>query len=155
MKKDYRNLWIMVLSVLLFVSTGWAGDHEKKMNSDDLKAHLEEALTNLSKAVTAGDADAIATFYTDDVKIMAPNAETTVGNDAIAAILAEQKPDADFTVDEVEMAGKWAWQTGKYTFKTPEGTQIDQGKYLAIWKKTDDGWLIHRDAFNSNIPLGQ
>ncbi len=31
-----------------------------------------------------------------------------------------------------------------------DGAQADAGKYLVLWKKTDAGWRMHRDIWNSN-----
>ena len=31
-----------------------------------------------------------------------------------------------------------------------KGDSIDRGKYLVLWKKTEDGWKMFRDSFSSD-----
>ena len=33
-----------------------------------------------------------------------------------------------------------------------DGSAYDRGKYILIWKRIADRWLIHRDMFNSALP---
>jgi len=57
------------------------------------------------------------------------------------------------TTDEVMGAGDLVIEVGKYTLTLPGGLQ-DSGKYMVVWKKGADGsWKLHRDIWNSNVPL--
>ena len=29
--------------------------------------------------------------------------------------------------------------------------QVDEAKYIVLWKKEDGRWKLHRDIFNSNL----
>jgi len=60
-------------------------------------------------------------------------------------------------VEEVKVAGDWAFARGNYTYTlTPkeEGKTIKgNGKYLSILAKQADGsWKFARDCFNNNAP---
>jgi len=49
--------------------------------------------------------------------------------------------------------GDTVFEVGKYTL-FGEGDQVlDNGKYIVIWKKDGEQWKLHRDIFNSNMPL--
>ena len=57
---------------------------------------------------------------------------------------------------EVQEAGNWAYETGKFVGTTPNGKVIADGKYLVIWKRDESGeWKTHRDIPNSNAPMKQ
>jgi hypothetical protein len=32
-----------------------------------------------------------------------------------------------------------------------DGKLFDDFKYLVLWKKTKEGWKMHRDSFSSNL----
>jgi ketosteroid isomerase-like protein len=53
---------------------------------------------------------------------------------------------------EIEGIGNMAFEVGKYTLSVDENI-IDNGKYIVIWKKVGEDWKLHRDIFNSNMPL--
>ncbi len=42
-------------------------------------------------------------------------------------------------------------EEGEYSLFVGE-TEVDQGKYLVLWKKEDGKWKFFRDIFNSNLP---
>ena len=49
------------------------------------------------------------------------------------------------------MAGDMVIETGGWTATDPAGTHLDHGNYLAVWKKTDHGWKMVRDIWNSSM----
>ena len=51
--------------------------------------------------------------------------------------------------------GDQVTEYGEYKLKfAPEGKPAgeDTGKYMVLWKKTEDGWQLHWDMFNTNLP---
>ena len=34
----------------------------------------------------------------------------------------------------------------------PDGQVTSQGKYSVIWKRTPEGWRLHRDIMNADAP---
>ena len=45
-----------------------------------------------------------------------------------------------------------AIELGHYALGLPDGTAVDEGTYLVVWKKSDEGWRLHRDIWNTNRP---
>src|SRR5439155_27228766 len=45
-----------------------------------------------------------------------------------------------------------AWETGRYTLIAKDGSTMDAGKYIVVWKHDDAGWKIYRDMWSSNSP---
>jgi ketosteroid isomerase-like protein len=60
-------------------------------------------------------------------------------------------------IEEVRVAGDWAFSRGTYAFtvipKAEGEIEKGDGKYLSILEKQDDGsWKLARDCFNLNEP---
>jgi hypothetical protein len=53
---------------------------------------------------------------------------------------------------EIESCGDMAWEVGNYKIAAVDGTTVDKGKYVTIWKFQDKKWKLHRDIFNSDLP---
>jgi uncharacterized protein (TIGR02246 family) len=107
----------------------------------------------------AGDADALGSYYTDDVIIMSPNSPLLRGKDAA---LAEHKSFLDqYTVEgqapsaDVRVSGNLAVARGTYTWtnihKADGSSVTDIGKWLAVFQRQSDGsWKYSWDIWNSD-----
>ena len=49
--------------------------------------------------------------------------------------------------------GDTAIEVGKFTLQGEGGQTVDEGKYLVVWKQADGQWKLHRDIFNSSMPV--
>lgn len=136
----------------LFVLTSLAADG---VVAQDDAAGIERANAALAAAVASGDADAAVALYTEDGMLMAPNAPAATGHDAIRAAFQEMIEagvgSLALTSDELEVFGDTAHEVGRYVLEAADGSHLDHGKYVVIWKRTDDGWKLHRDIFNSDM----
>lgn len=47
---------------------------------------------------------------------------------------------------------KTAIEDGVYKIHGPDGQEVDDGKYIVIWKKVNGKWRLHQDIFNSSRP---
>jgi len=56
-------------------------------------------------------------------------------------------------ITEVEAQGNLAFEVGEAPVFGPEGQQLDNSKYIVIWKKNGDDWKMHRDIYNSSNPI--
>jgi hypothetical protein len=36
--------------------------------------------------------------------------------------------------------------------KQSDGSIFDRGKYMVVWKRVGERWLIHRDMFSTSVP---
>jgi uncharacterized protein (TIGR02246 family) len=113
-------------------------------------------------ALNAGDPDAWVACFARDAAQMPPNEPPNIGTENIRAwssgMLTAFRAEFSLDIDEVELAGDWAFERGTYTIGlTPKsgGSPIhDNGKYLTIYQRqTDQSWLMARDIWNSNNPL--
>jgi len=112
-------------------------------------------------ALNDGDVNAwVAAFANDGVQ-MPPNAPANLGRESIRAwsqaFLAPFRVEFTLAVDEVQVAGAWAFERGTYTITlTPKASgepMQDSGKYLTIYQRQPGGaWGMARDIWNSNNP---
>ncbi len=52
---------------------------------------------------------------------------------------------------EVESYGDNAHEVGRYTIHLSDGDMIDFGKYVVVWKKERDQWLLHRHIWTTSM----
>jgi ketosteroid isomerase-like protein len=130
--------------------------------SAEATATIRGLSNDFARLFTAGQWDSVAAMYTPDAIVMAPNAPSMTGRDAIRAGFTgmAQMGSATLTLqaDTVLANGPLAVEQGRWTTSvtTPAGaTMADSGKYLVQWWKTDAGWRLARDIWNSDVPLPQ
>jgi uncharacterized protein (TIGR02246 family) len=112
------------------------------------------------KAYAAGDAAGVAANYADDAVLSAPGVPPARGIEAIRAfyahdVAASQAAGVTNTSDpatEIGVSGDLAWETGKYTVTTKDGSAVEVGKYTTVFTRRDGGWKIIRDTWNSDAP---
>ena len=113
-------------------------------------------------ALNAGDAKGWADQFTDDAVQMPPHFPTNAGIQAIrgwsGGFLSLFNCKFGLAVDEVRVAGDWAFERGSYNItlspKTGGPAMNDAGKYLTIYQRQSDGtWKMARDIWNSDVPM--
>jgi uncharacterized protein (TIGR02246 family) len=107
-------------------------------------------------AFNRGDAAGVAALYTEDAQLLPPNAGVMAGKEAIQAFWQGAMDmgiqSAQIETGEVERHGDTAIEVSKYTLGGAGGQQLDQGKFIVIWKQEGGQWKLHRDIFNSSMP---
>jgi ketosteroid isomerase-like protein len=121
------------------------------------KAILEKATARWMESFNTGNAEALAALYAEDAVVAPPNAPAIFGRDAIRADHQEQFATVGIAIEledlEFVIKGDLGYKAGRYRVRTEDDTLIDRGKYLEVWRKIDGTWLIHRDIYNSSLPL--
>ena len=107
-------------------------------------------------AFKMGDAAGIANLYTENGQLLPPNAGFLTGREAVQAvwqsILDMGAKEIKLDIVELEGYGDTAIETSTYTLYDESGQQLDQGKYIVIWKQLNGQWQLYRDIFNSSMP---
>ncbi len=107
-------------------------------------------------AFDARDSAALAAIYAEDGALMPPNSDTVIGRAAIEAFWADFQASgigAEIKDTEVYAHGDDGYTVGVYTVTDAGGATIDEGKYVVIYRNVDGKWQMHRDIWNSNLPL--
>ena len=118
------------------------------------KCALEAGAAAWMEAFTTKDLDAMTAFYSEDAVLLPPNAPAIFGRDAIRASIQEMFA-AGLAIEledlEIEVVGNLGYKAGRYRTRGEGGSLVDRGKYIEIWSKLDNGWVIHRDIWNSSV----
>lgn len=124
--------------------------------TQDVSAEIQALDEQFAAAVAAGDAAAVAALYTEDGMLLPPNGDFVSGKAAIQSfwrsVMDMGVASAKLTVVEAESFGDTAWEIGRYNLYTAAGDAIDEGKYIVVWQRTEAGWRLHRDIWNSSRP---
>lgn len=123
----------------------------------DATADIAAQNQRFGAALAAKDAAGIAALYTEDGSLLPPNAVAVQGRAAIQAFwqafIDMGATDGTLTTAEVSNTDTDAVEVGTWVVRAADGTVVDNGKYIVWWKKSDAGWQLHRDIFNSDRPV--
>ena len=109
------------------------------------------------KSFNQGDAEALASLYTEDAKILPPNMDIVEGRSTIqsywqGALDMGIKSFKGELID-LDASGNLGYFVGKYTLYDNDNQEVDQGKWISVLKNNDGKWKVHRDIFNTSLPL--
>jgi len=128
---------------------------ESKFNLSTAKAEIEAANKQFMTFLAAADSIGIGNLYTQDAKIMMPGAPSISGieniTSTISGMIKSGISNADLRTIEVWGTEDLITEEGEYSLFAGE-TEVDQGKYLVLWKKEDGNWKLFRDILNSDLP---
>ena len=119
---------------------------------------LDKLNAEFVAAFNAKDAARLASFYTEDASLMPPNQPLVKGRPNIEAYWrgAFEQGVANLQLKPVESAtsGTIGFEAGTATLtvKTPGGMMKDTSKYVVVFKRTDTGWKMAYDIYNSDAP---
>jgi ketosteroid isomerase-like protein len=108
-----------------------------------------------SQAINSGDLDALMSMYTSDCRVLPPNAPMEKGTAAARAEFGKMI-DAGLTIElgtlEATVAGDIGYRVGTYSLFGPDGSPVDAGKFIDVWRKTAAGWQTSNDMWSSDLP---
>jgi uncharacterized protein (TIGR02246 family) len=145
-----KDIQLTALSLLMIVALGACAPSGSQQSPE-----LAAAAGRWEAALNAGDLDAVVALYSEDCRLLPPNAEMAEGHDAVAAAFGEMiaaglKGDLD-TIEAV-VAGDIGYRVGTYSLLAPDGAVTDHGKYIETWKLVEGEWQISNDVWNSDTP---
>jgi uncharacterized protein (TIGR02246 family) len=119
------------------------------------KAMIQRQDDKWAEAFNKGDAAALAAMYTEDAYALPAGHDMVKGRAAIEAFWKEamqQLGDAKLVVVDVAPLGpRAAREIGTFTFKTKaQSPQPVVGKYVVVWRKLGNNWLLATDIWNMN-----
>lgn len=120
----------------------------------DTKAAIEAMTAKWEAALNAGDAAAMTGLYAKDAALMPPGGEPVKGHDAITEVwggMTSEGVTGKLKAVEVYGMGDMAVEVGTYTLNSADGSHLDHGKYMVLYKKVDGEWYLYRDMWNSSM----
>ena len=123
--------------------------------TSDVATSITTNNKKLCAALAGGDAAGAAAVYANGGRLMPPNMGIVERADIAGywqGAIDMGIKDATLTSDTVEIHGDTAIEVGKYVLFGPGRVQVDNGKYLVVWKNEGGTWKIFQDIFNTNVP---
>ena len=119
------------------------------------KAMIQGLDDKWTEAFNRGDAAAVAAMYTEDAYALPAGHDMVKGRAAIEAFWKEtmqQLGDAKLVVvDVVPLGPRAAREIGTFSFQTKaQSPQPVVGKYVVVWRKLGNNWLLATDIWNMN-----
>ncbi len=126
------------------------------------EAIIRTAAEEWSASAQAKDAEAFASFYTEDAILMIEDAPDMSGvaaiREGISGMMQDPNFDLRFETDQVVVSrsSDIAYETGTYVLTMSDPDQnptTEKGHYVVIWRKQlDGGWKVALDAPVSDPP---
>jgi uncharacterized protein (TIGR02246 family) len=123
------------------------------MTRQDIQAREREFV----EAFNRGDASGVAGLFTEDGRVLPPNADAVQGRANIEAFFKEDQARASLSLRLLtvhECAGLCVAVGLSEVERHPDGASPDKdrGKFVEVWTRQSDGsWLLAEDIFNSNL----
>lgn len=156
--KQNKILAIILVVVAVIISYASSNAQTKGYSG------LEEARKAIIKSnaiyfdLYAKNDGSVLSLYTDDACLFAPGTPPICGREALAkdfkdTYAAGVVKGGKFTTLTVYGDGnEYVTEEGNWQVFGTGGKLIDEGKFLRLWKKSDNDWKMFRDSFNSNRP---
>jgi ketosteroid isomerase-like protein len=122
---------------------------------NNAKKEIEAANKEMSDLLLKGDTVSVANLYSQDGKLMLNNMPSIEGKEKIASFwsgFTKMQADISYTTFEVWGDENFVTEEGNFLLSAKDGSQIDKGKYLVLWKRVEGKLMFFRDIFNSDLP---
>jgi ketosteroid isomerase-like protein len=150
-----KALFTALVATSLFACNN-SSETKPAFNLDDAKKEIAEMNKIFETAVSNSDAVSMVNLYAADAKWMNPNAPSVIGKEAltseISKLLTAGIASAKLTTTDVWGDENYVTEEGTFVLNAKDGSQIDKGKYLVLWKRVDGKLMFFRDMFNSDLP---
>lgn len=150
-----KVLFTLLVTASLFACNN-SSEIKSAFNLEDAKKEIAEMNKQFETAVSNSDAGAIANLYAPDAKWMHPNAPSIIGKEALTSELSKLLNagigSAKLNTTDVWGDENYVTEEGTFVLNAKDGSQIDIGKYLILWKRVDGKLMFFRDMFSSDLP---
>lgn len=129
---------------------------KKSDRLEEVKKIIAESNALYFTSFQKNDLSIFVNCYAKDACILAPNSPMTCGRDAAADFFKTAYNDyglrnGKFITTAIYGDGvEFVTEEGLWQSMDAAGKIFDDGKFLVLWKKTDEGWKMYRDSFSSN-----
>ena len=108
------------------------------------------------EAFNNGNAKGVAMNYAKNAKLFPPNSDVIQGLENIEAFWQGAMnmgiKTAKLETVNAEGIENKVIEEGRYKLFIENGQEVDQGKYIVIWEKSDETWKLYLDIWNSSNP---
>ncbi|MBL0101908.1 MAG: alpha/beta fold hydrolase [Saprospiraceae bacterium] len=119
------------------------------------RASVIEVENELVRLANNAEWDEMSNLYTSDGVIYPPGAPPIMGRNAIATfwrtVSTRGMHSLQLHLVDLILSGDLLMANGKYTMRNKQNEILDLGKFMAIYRKEKNEWLLQTDMFNSNL----
>jgi uncharacterized protein (TIGR02246 family) len=151
--RSVRWLWLLPVAI----AAACSGPTEPQFVQADAN-NIRQRTQEYEAAFNAKDAAKVAAFYPGESVFMPPNAPTIRGREDIQKfyvdLYAQGATDLEMETKDVRGHGPLAYEAGSYSLKRMPATGDalrDRGKYLFIWRNTNNVWSIEYTSWSSDL----
>ena len=150
----------VVLTVFSFLLVGGCQSPSPPSSAEDVRK-IREVSAARAAAFNEGDAEKIATYFTENAVLMAPGQPADTGRVAVVeyyqSIFDTYEPELSSHYVNVEVFGDHAYGRGiaEVTLTPKDGGEAvsSTSKYINLLEKQSDGtWKTTHDIWNANAP---
>ena len=145
-----KSFALLLTGLLAWVCSACAPP--KAQNSPEIAA-VDKAW---AEAFNAGDVAKLTSYYTDDARLLPPNAPMAQGKAAIEKafqdMLGPGGVKGTLSGLETTAAGDIGYSVGTYEFKDAQDAVVDRGKFIGVFRKVGNEWKYSNDTWNSDMP---
>jgi proline iminopeptidase len=109
----------------------------------------------LVRLLHKGEWDSVAAIYAIDATILPPGTSPIVGRQAISSFwhtaAIRGMSSIELQLMDLEISGELLIGKGKYQMNNRHAEIIDIGKFIAIYRKENNTWILQTDMFNSSL----
>ena len=154
--KMSRPVSALVLGLLALPAAAIAQERmvAEQESIDAIRGEIEARQVEFVAILNGDDPAAITRFYTADAVLMPPGVAVMEGREAIGEFFGPGMGGATLDVetwDVIPQGSDVALETGGYEINASDGSHLDHGKYMVVWVRTDDGWKMKYDMWNSSM----
>jgi len=159
MKKTTRFNFIFAAfaaAILLTVSCKQVAQEPAKPDLAAIRTEIQAMEDAYAAGLKAKDANAVIAYYADDAISMVNNAPIAVGHDALLKMAQDDiasdttNTTVSFETVDIFAAGDLVVETGKATYKDPDGNVKKTAKYMTLFEKRNGKYLAIRDIYNED-----
>lgn len=143
----------LVLGTILFASCEKKTETSEAFNVDSTKKEIDAWQEKFEASVKNKDSVAFANLFTEDAVRMGPNAVQVEGRaNILKSVVEPLKVIGSTNLTTTDAMGDEQTVTtfGTYEHFLIDGTSIDKGKYMGIFKRIDGKLVAVRDIWNSD-----
>jgi ketosteroid isomerase-like protein len=163
MKKFFLPVVALGISALLFSCNNEAAKPEaaataaENFSLDSVRAAIAVSNSTFGNGFATGDSANFVSHYTSDACINPSNMPQICGTAGITAYFNGGYKMGiraiKITTNEVFGGKDGVTETGNYEMFVDKNVSVDKGKFIVLWKQVDGKWKMHRDIWNSDLPV--
>ena len=150
-----QPVWLIILMTAAVIFAGIHIEAQTVSNKNlKIRKAIEDTDKQLTDALARGDGAAMGLLYAEDAQLLPPNEPAVSGRKAIVeywqgAISAGIK-NMKLEIATVEGRDDLAYEQGTYTVSGIDGKVLEVGKFIVVWKRINNRWMLYRDMWSSN-----